>query len=77
VRRKSVLFTEILELLLGFSCLYLKMINKLGLSNICHEHSLKLWNTLFVETPGIDLEGEYFTLRERVKILGELNTLFI
>lgn len=44
VRRKSLLFTEILELLVHYCCRYLKNIHLLGQDNRYIEFAIKLWN---------------------------------
>ncbi|CDW83820.1 rrna methylase family [Stylonychia lemnae] len=83
VRRMSVIFTDILEMLVQFSCLYLKNLSKLGQAQIYIVHANKLYQTLFADTESqvqLQADGpsavECFTLRERLKILSELNSIF-
>lgn len=66
----SVLFTDLLDLLVGFCCQYLKTIQKL--SGTSANDALQLYLCLFSQ----DQEEEYFTLRERLRILNELNSIF-
>ncbi len=69
VRRMSVLFTDLLDMLVAFCCQHLKSLGKVGSS----QQSLKLYQCLFT---GQGESTEYFTLRERLRILNELNSIF-
>ncbi len=72
VRRSSVLFTDLLDMLVSFCCHHLKSLLKLG-SNQYTQQALKLYQCLFTGQDSAKQEGEYFTLRERLRILNELN----
>jgi len=66
----SVLFTDLLDLLVGFSCQYLKTQAALGTGRQI-QLGIELYRALF------QAQGEeYFTLRERLRILNELNSIF-
>ena len=70
VRRMSTLFTDMLDLLVGFCCQYLKTQAVLGTGKQIQQ-GIDLYRSLF-QTTG----EEYFTLRERLRILNELNSIF-
>jgi hypothetical protein len=69
VRRMSILFTDLLDLLVGFCCLYLKH------TPSSTPQAVALYHCLFA-TKAHDPSAEYFTLRERLRILSELNQIF-
>ena len=70
VRRMSVLFTDLLDLLVGFCCHYLRTHAKLGTGKQVQQ-GVELYRSLFQ-----DHGEEYFTLRERLRILNDLNSIF-
>jgi hypothetical protein len=70
IRRMSVLFTDLLDMLVGFCCQHLKT-----QSGNTTAQAVKLYHCLF-STQAKDTTEEYFTLRERLRILNELNFIF-
>jgi plasmid replication initiation protein len=68
----SVLFTDLLDLLVAFSCQYLKALARLDSQYL--KQATSLYKSLF--GGGGEGSEEYFTLRERLRILNELNVIF-
>ena len=62
-------------MLVAFCCHHLKSLLSLG-SHQYNQQALKLYQCLFTGQDALKGEGEYFTLRERLRILNELNPIF-
>ncbi len=76
VRRMSALFTDILELLVQFSCIFLKNLANIGLKEEYQDLSLSLYLSLLADKSSEDPQFvQCFTLKERLKILYELNSV--
>lgn len=77
LRRMSVLFTDLLDVLVAFCCSYLKSLSQSQGSTTHIQQAVKLYQCLFVIPESASATTEqYFTLRERLRILNELNSIF-
>ena len=77
VRRMSALFTDILDFLVQYCCLFLRGMNKIGLKESQINFAVQIYELLLADLSVKDTHFvQCFTLKERLRILHELNSLF-